>query len=110
MDIDKVIAGSFTEGKFSVTLHVAADTEGLVSGAQVFQPKGVELNPARLARILAEVSALQSAMLEQLTECLPENSREDFLREVKEIAHIRHAQLKKTGTVSVTVTEEKPRT
>jgi hypothetical protein len=49
-------------------------------------------------------------MLEQLTACLPESCREDFLREVEEIASVRHAQLKKTGTVSVTVVEEKPRT
>jgi hypothetical protein len=111
VDIDKVIAANFAEGRFSVTLHVAADAEGLVSGAQVFQPKGTpELTPARLARILAEISALQSAMLEQLTECLPENCREGFVKEVEEIASVRHAQLKKTGTVSVTVTEEKPRT
>jgi hypothetical protein len=113
MDIDKVVALNFAEGKFSVTIHVAADAEGLVSGAQVFQPKTREvqdLTPARLARILAEVSALQSAMLEQLIACLPESCREDFLREVEEIASVRHAQLKKSGTVSVTVVEEKPRT
>ncbi len=104
MDIDKVIASNFAEGKFSITIHVAADETGLISGAQVFQLKdGKELTSSKLARILAEISALQSAMLEQLVECLPEDCREDFLKEVKSIASSRHETLKKTGTVQVTV-------
>lgn len=101
MDMDKAVSESFRENRFSVTIHMAVAGERLISGVQVFQPTGFELNTDQLAVILAELSALQSSMVEQLAGCLAADRREDFLRKIEEIASVRHPALMKTGQLEI---------